>query len=409
MTSAATGATTTTIVPPPGLQEELVGLRHALHRCPEIGLQLPQTQSLVLKALRGLNLEITCGKSVTSVTAVLRGSRPGPVVLLRADMDALPVVEATGLPFASTNGAMHACGHDMHTAMLVGAAKILALHVDELAGDVVLMFQPGEEGWDGAGAMLREGVLEAAGQRVDAAFALHVSSNRLPNGVFTSRPGTLLAASSRLTVKVRGRGTHGSTPHYGRDPITAAAAVITSLQTQVTRQFDIFDPVVVTVGAISGGTRANVIADEATFEATVRTFSAANLAQVETMIAAVCDGAARMHDLDVDVDFHHEYPMTSNDPEQFEFLARTVTDVFGANRFAIQPNPTPGSEDFSRVLQAVPGCYVQLGATVHPDAADSASNHSPLAAFDDNVLVDGALLHAELAVRTLARAARPVQ
>ena len=193
------------------LQDDMVALRRDLHRHPEIGLQLPRTQRAVMDAIAGLGLDVTTGKSLTSVTAVVRGRAGGPAVLLRADMDALPVTELTGLDYASeVDGAMHACGHDMHTAMLVGAAHVLAAQRDELAGDVVLMFQPGEEGWDGASYMLDEGVLDAAGRPVSAAFALHVMSAGLSEGMFASRRGTVMAASDSLHVTVRGEGGHGS-------------------------------------------------------------------------------------------------------------------------------------------------------------------------------------------------------
>lgn len=398
-------ATTGTLRHDVAFATELAELRHRLHRTPEVGLNLPKTQAIVLEALEGLGLEITTGRSLSSVIAVLRGGRPGDAVLLRGDMDGLPVAEETGLEYASTNGAMHACGHDMHTAGLVGAARILAAQREELAGSVVFMFQPGEEGWDGAGAMLAEGLLQAAGCPVRAAFALHVQSNKVPNGVFTSRPGAILAASSRVSVTVRGRGTHGSSPHFGRDPITAAAAIIMTLQTQVTRRFDIFDPVVITVGAIAGGARANVIPDEVTFEATVRTFSRKTISVVESLVHDVCDGVTKAHDMSADVTFWHEYPETVNDPEQFEFLADTVKDLFGPERFLLQAVPTPGSEDFSRILREVPGCYVTLGASVNPDYTRGEPNHGSRAAFDDAVLSDGALLLSELARRTLSRLA----
>src|SRR3954466_9952224 len=225
------------------MQDELVQLRHTLHRRPEVGLRLPQTQETVLQALDGLGLEVSTGRELSSVTAVLRGSRPGPAVLLRGDMDALPVQEETGLDFSSEiDGAMHACGHDLHTAMLVGAARLLSAHRDALAGDVVFMFQPGEEGWDGARHMVEEGVLDASGARVDAALALHVTSSFLPAGVFATRRGVFLSASHALDVTVRGAGGHGSNPHTARDPIAAAPEMITSLQTMGTRGFHLFAP-----------------------------------------------------------------------------------------------------------------------------------------------------------------------
>jgi hippurate hydrolase len=387
------------------LGPEMTELRHRLHRGPEIGLQLPRTQETLLTALGDLGLEITTGRSVTSITGVLRGGRStGTAVLLRADMDALPVQERSGEPFSSEiAGAMHACGHDLHMAMLVGAARMLVGQRNELPGDIVFMFQPGEEGFDGAGAMIEEGVLTAAGPQVSAAYGMHVRSGKTPNGVFTTRGNTMMSSSSKLKVTVQGRGGHGSSPHLGRDPIAAAAEMITSLQTMVTRRFDVFDPVVVTVGAVSGGIASNVIPDTADFQATVRTFSAANGDAVGPLATAVCKGIAMAHGVQVDVEYLREYPATVNDPFQAGFVADVVAEVFGADQFLPMEFPEPGSEDFSRVLQAVPGSYMMLGASVADDFANAPSNHSPLARFDDQVMTRGALLHAELAIRSLER------
>src|SRR6266536_2335651 len=242
------------------LRGELAALRRRLHQIPEIGLHLPRTQETVLAALEPLPLEISTGTDLSSVTAVLRGARPGPVVLLRGDMDALPVTEDSGEEFASKRpGVMHACGHDLHTAGLVGAARLLCARRDELAGDVVFMFQPGEEGYDGAGHMISEGVLDAAGRPAVAAYGLHVLSSVLPRGVFASRPGSLMAASDGLFVRVLGAGGHGARPHGALDPVPAACEMVTALQTMITRRFDVFDPVVVTVGTFYVGTRRNII------------------------------------------------------------------------------------------------------------------------------------------------------
>ena len=245
------------------ISAEITDLRHAIHREPEIGSTCPERRQKVLAALDGLPLEITLGKELSSVTAVLRGGRPGPVVLLRGDMDALPVTEATGLPFASEiDGAMHACGHDLHTAMLAGAARLLAARQRDLPGSVIFMFQPGEEGGGGARLMIEEGVLDAAGERPVAAYALHVFSHLVECGVFAARPGPALAASDTLYVTVRGRGGHASAPHHSADPIPAACEMVTALQTLVTRRFDVFDPVVITVGSLHAGTARNVIPDD---------------------------------------------------------------------------------------------------------------------------------------------------
>jgi len=386
------------------MQDELVTLRHTLHRRPEVGLRLPQTQETVLQALDGLGLEVSTGRELSSVTAVLRGSRPGPAVLLRGDMDALPVQEETGLDFSSEiDGAMHACGHDLHTAMLVGAARLLSAHRDALAGDVVFMFQPGEEGWDGAGYMLREGVLDAAGSRVTSAYGMHVMAAMSPRGQFTTRAGTLMSASDELRVTVRGAGGHGSAPHLGRDPIAVAAQLVGDLQTMVTRRFDVFDPVVLTVGSFHAGTKRNIIPDEAVFAATVRTFSPEARELMRTASVQLCESVAAGYGLEAEAQYLEEYPVTVNAPEHAAFAADVAREVFGELRYAPKVYPQSGSEDFSRVLEEVPGCYLFLGASPDEDYAASPNNHSPRAQFSDEVLSDGVLLHAELAVRALER------
>jgi amidohydrolase len=384
--------------------DELVQLRHRLHEQPEVGLQLPRTQETVLQALDGLGLEVTTGTALTSVTAVLRGGRPGPAVLLRGDMDALPLQEENDLPYRSqVDGAMHACGHDLHTAMLVGAARLLSAHRSQLAGDVVFMFQPGEEGWDGAGHMLREGVLDAAGPRVSSAYGMHVLSAREPLARFTSRAGTLMAASDELRIVVRGAGGHGSAPHKALDPVTVAAQIVGDLQTLVTRRFDVFDPVVVTFGSFHAGTKRNIIPDEARLEATVRSFSVEARERMKQESVHLCQAVAAAYGLEVDAQYLEEYPVTVNDAAHTTFATGVAAEVFGDERYAPMIAPQTGAEDFSRVLSEVPGCYLFLGACPSPDPSTAPDNHSPRARFSDDVLADGALLHAELAVRALER------
>ncbi|MCK7627169.1 M20 family metallopeptidase [Streptomyces sp. RS10V-4] len=386
------------------LSDDLIRLRRALHRIPETGLELPRTQEAVLAELDGLPLEISTGTGLSSVTAVLRGAGDGPAVLLRGDMDALPVAERLPLDFAADNGRMHACGHDLHTSMLIGAARLLAAHRDRLAGDVVFMFQPGEEGYDGARHMLAEGVLEAAGRRPVAAYALHVLSAGQPTGVFGARGGPMMSASSVLRVTVRGQGGHGSMPHRAKDPVQAACAMVTALQAWITRSFDVFDPVVLSVGTLHAGTQHNVIPDTAEFAATVRSFSDAAQARVKDGTVEVCRGVAAAHEVSVDAQFIENYPVTVNDAAEAEFAAHTVREALGEERFAPRPNPVPASEDFSRVLAEVPGVMMMLGAP--PRGADpehTPNNHSPLAEFDDAVLADGAAVYAELAARRLSK------
>jgi len=388
------------------LRGDLTELRHALHREPEVGLQLPGTQQRVLDALSGLPLEITTGRTLTSVTGVLRGARPGPVVLLRGDMDALQIEEKSGVPFrARTDEAMHACGHDLHTAMLVGAAQLLAQARDELAGSVIFMFQPGEEACNGAGYMIAEGVLDAAGDRPVAAYALHVMSARLPYGTFTTRPGPMLAASDALGVTVRGTGGHGSAPHLARDPVLAACEMALALQTYLTRSVDPLEPAVLTVGSFHAGTRRNVIPETASFDATIRTFSQEVRDKIARETVRVCEGIAAAHGLEVDAVYSQEYPVTVNDDTEAAFAAQTAAALFGDGAFTPMVRPVTGAEDFSRVIAEVPGAMVFLGATPPGEDHNAAPyNHSQYARFDDGVLSAGAALYAGLALRRLGAA-----
>lgn len=387
------------------LQDDLVQLRRALHREPELGLQLPRTQERVLAALDGLPLDITTGESLTSVTAVLRGTGSGDrkSVLLRGDMDALPVEERSGSEFAASGETMHACGHDLHTSMLVGAAQLLSRQRDKLSGDVVFMFQPGEEGFDGAAHMVKEGVLDVTGRRVDAALALHVTSGMLPAGLFATRSGPVMSAADVLRVTVRGAGGHGSSPHRAKDPIPAACEMVTALQTFVTRRFDIFDPVVITIGAFHAGSQHNVIPESAYFEATVRSFSREAHARILQESELVCRGIAAAHGLEVDAQCAELYPVTINTAPEVAAVASMIAEVHGEGRYLELPNPVAGSEDFSRVLDQVPGAMVFLGATLpERDPATAPFNHSPEAAFDDSVLSDGVALYAQFALRGLS-------
>jgi amidohydrolase len=390
------------------MQGDLVDLRRRIHREPEIGLRLPIAQRLVLDALDGLPLELSTGSGLSSVVAVLRGGRrTGRTVLLRADMDALPVTEQTGLEFAAPTQVMHACGHDLHSSMLVGAARLLCGRRDALAGDVVFMFQPGEEGHGGARMMIEEGVLKSAGRRPDAAFALHVVSAMLPLGTVGTRPGPLMAAVDVLRVTVHGAGGHGSMPHRANDPIPATAEMVTALQTMVTRRFDVFDPVVITVGSLHAGTQHNVIPDRAYFEATVRSFSPQAHARVSEQAVRVCQGIARAHGLELDGDFEVLFPVTVNDAAAARFVGDTVAKLFGANRFSDLQSPVTGSEDFSLVLDSVPGAMAFLGACPpNVDPATAPFNHSPLAIFDEGALCEGAALYAGLALDWLAAVGR---
>jgi hippurate hydrolase len=392
------------------MQADLTTLRHRLHRQPELGLQLPLTQAAVLESLQPLDLEISVGSNCTSVLAVLRSTNPAvdrdgdvPLVLLRGDMDALTLTEATELDYASEiDGVMHACGHDMHTTMLVGAARALAAHRHTLDGDVLFMFQPGEEGSNGAGVMLDEGLLEIAGRRPDAALALHMSVNETPPGTLASRPGTLNAAADSLSVTVRGRGGHGSRPSQALDPIPPAAEMVLALQTAMTRTIDAGDTAVITVGQFHAGTRRNIIGDDAWFQATVRAVEPAVRDQVEALCHRVCQGIAHAHGVGVDIDYEVLYPPTVNDAHEVAFGAQIARDVLGDNGYHELANSSTGSEDFSRVLQQVPGSMFRLGGSPAGPWHDVDALHSSHVVLDDAVMPTGVQFFATWAVRRLA-------
>jgi hippurate hydrolase len=319
-------------------------------------------------------------------------------------MDALPILEATGLPWASRHdGAMHACGHDLHTAMLTGAARLLAERRAELDGDVIFMFQPGEEGYSGAKHMIDEGVLGAAGSQPLAAYALHVSANTLPLGTFSVKPGAMLAAADILRVTVRGRGGHASKPDQSLDPIPAACEMVGALQTLVTRRFNVFDPVVITVGSFHAGTADNIIPDEAAFLATCRSYSTDSRNRLRDETVRLVRNIATAHGLTADAEYVEEYPVTVNDAEQTAFATRAATELFGDDRLDRAEHPITGAEDFSFVAERVPGAFLMYGACPPDrDPATAPANHSAQAMFDDSVLPDGAALLAELAIRRLA-------
>lgn len=384
------------------IQSDLASLRRHLHQEPELGLHLPKTQSKILASLEGLGLEVMTGKALSSVTAVLRGRKSERTVLLRADMDALPVTELADLPFKSQiDGVMHACGHDLHVAMLIGAAKILVKNKSKLNGDVVFMFQPGEEGFDGAGHMITEGVLTASGRKADATYGLHVMSSSIPKGSFTTKPGTMMASSDELHVTVVGMGGHGSQPHTAKDPILVAAEIVSALQLLITRSFNAFDPVVITVGQFHAGTKANIIPDTAEFQATIRTFSADNRSRIQSEAVRLCKSIAEGYGLKAEVKVVEQYPVTANNDAHAHFVGEVATALFGNEGFIDMPHPIAGAEDYSRVLEEVPGSYVFLGASVDQDFTKSEVNHSPRAMFDDAVLYRGTALLSELAVRSL--------
>ncbi|MDQ3576816.1 MAG: M20 family metallopeptidase [Actinomycetota bacterium] len=384
------------------LQPKTVALRRQLHKHPELGLRLPRSQAAVLHALEGLDLRIQTGKSVGSVVAVLDGGRPGPAVLLRGDMDALPLREESELPFASEiDGLMHACGHDTHTAMLASAARLLTSRRDALVGKVVFMFQPGEEGHHGARYMIDEGVLDAAGVPVERAFALHITSKEI-SGVVRCKAGPIMASADMFTVKVIGRGGHAAVPSDALDPVPAAAAMVGALQTVLSRRISVFEPAVITVARITAGTTSNVIPETAELEGTLRTLSEQTRKTMVAEIARVCEHTAAAHGCTAEVTINAGYPVSVNDTEVANRVSEVVSAVLGPKHAVELPNPLMGAEDFSYILQRVPGAMAFLGACppgITP--ADAPANHSNKVHFDEAALAHGVTTYAAFALDAL--------
>jgi hippurate hydrolase len=355
----------------------------------------------VKAALVGLSLEYREGGSTTGVVAVLKGAASGPTLLLRGDMDALPMHEDTGLPFASdTAGAMHACGHDSHVAMLVGAARLLCARRETLKGTVLFMFQPGEEGWHGARHMIEDGLLDPL---PDAAFALHVMPNA-PHGVFSSRAGPLLASADKIKVTVHGRGGHASMPHDAIDPVPIACEIVLAIQSWVTRRVAVTDPAVVTIGKVEAGTTDNVIPETAFLLGTIRTLSPTTRRAVQSGLKQLAEGIAAAHGASAAVEFEQGFPPTLCDSRAVDFARATVEEIFGPEAWITMPAPVMGAEDFSYVLEKVPGAMMFLGASESgSDWRSCCGLHSNRMVIDEGVMARGAALHAAIAERFLTR------
>lgn len=387
------------------LQPRTIDLRRRLHRHPEVGNHLPATRAGVLEALDDLPLEVHLHETTSGVVAVLEGSEEGPTVLLRGDMDALPMPEDTGLEYASeVDGVMHACGHDLHTAMLASAARLLCDRRDELHGRVVFMFQPGEEGHHGARFMLDEGLLGVTDPAPTGAFAIHVTS-WFPTGTLSHRPGPQMASADTVHVTVTGRGGHASAPFLAADPIPAAAEIVLATQTAITRSLNPFDPVVVTFGRLSAGTTDNVIPATAHLEGTIRTFSAEHRAAVQDLIRRVATNVAAAHGIAADVRFDAGYPVTECHGGFTAWVDDVATDAFGREVLTPLEAPIMGAEDFSYVLEQVPGMMTFLGACP-PDLqpGEAPGNHSNLVRFDEDAMATGVALYAAVALRHHERA-----
>jgi amidohydrolase len=381
------------------LLPDLVQLRRAIHSEPELGLRTPKTAAKILSALAGLPLEYRRGPSTDGIVAVLRGERAGATVLLRGDMDALPMREDTGLPFASQEaGAMHACGHDSHVAMLVGAARLLCARRSELPGSVLFMFQPGEEGWHGARFMLEDGLLAPL---PDASFALHVMPNA-PHGLFTSREGPLLASADTLEVVITGRGGHASMPHDALDPIPIACEIVTAIQSYVTRRMPAFDPVVVTIARIEAGTTDNVIPETANLLGTIRTLSPENRAASHAGLKQLAEGIAAAHGASARVEIKLGFPVTRCDGRAVALGRRVVEELYGSATWLTLPAPVMGAEDFSYVLEKTPGAMFFLGASAAgSDWRSCCGLHSNRMVIDEGIMARGAAVLAGIAARFL--------
>jgi len=384
--------------------DDVVALRRDLHQHPELALDLPRTQSRVLEALDGLPLRVTVGERQTSIVADLEGDRPGPTVLLRADMDALPMPEDTGLDYASeVPGVMHSCGHDAHTAMLMGAARLLADRRADLAGTVRLLFQPGEEGHGGASVALDEGLLAAAdgGEPVSWAFAIHQSPS-IPSGLVGCKAGALLASADELYIRVRGRGGHASMPHHANDPIPVACEIVQALQTWVTRRVDVFTPAVITVARIRAGSTTNVIPETASVDGTIRTVTARVRDDAHAGVRRIAEHVAAAHDMVAEVKIQDGYPVTVNDGPAAEEVLDTARWLLGDDLTVAMPTPVMGAEDFSYILNQVPGAMAFLG-TRPPGvpAAEVAPNHSNRMVLDEGAMATGVALYAAAALRHL--------
>jgi amidohydrolase len=381
---------------------DVIALRRRLHRQPEIGLQLPLTQAVIVEELRRLGLEPRTGESTTSVIAVIEGGRPGATTLLRGDMDALPLQEDTELEFTSeVPGVMHACGHDTHVAMLLGAARLLVERAADVPGRVLLMFQPGEEGFHGARYMLDEGLLEdgphGAGG-VERAVALHIST-RYGSGVIALRPGAMLASADRIQGTVTGRGGHASTPHLALDPVYVAAEFVVALQSIVSRRVDAFDPAIVSITRLTGGTTNNIIPESVAFEGTIRTVSEGMRSNVGAWVRQVATGVAATHGATIDLEIVPGYPVTMNDPASVEWFRELAVVVAGEPAVLDLDAPVMGAEDFSYVLQRVPGLMAFLGARpASEDPATAPQNHSNRVVFDEPAMAVGVALYAAAAL-----------
>jgi hippurate hydrolase len=374
--------------------ERIVALRRDIHREPELGFDTEKTAEKVLAALEGLPLDVATGIAENGIVATLDGEGDGPTVALRADMDALPILEDTGLPFSSeTEGKMHACGHDGHTSILVGAAHALSGMRDRLGGTVKFIFQPAEEGGGGGKVMVDEGIADD----VSSIFAVHLWPG-LPFGKVATKAGPIMAAADAFEMEVKATGAHGAMPHFGSDAISIAAQVVTVLQTIVSREVDPVEPAVLTVGEIGAGTAFNVIPDRAHLGGTVRTLNADLRQNMPRRMEELARGIAKGMRGDIDLDYTFSYPVTVNDEAAASLALGVAEDLFGGESVLELPSPSMGAEDFSYFLESVPGAFIWLGI-----GEDASGLHTPKFAFEEEILPRGSALLAALSIEALQR------
>jgi amidohydrolase len=378
------------------IADEVVADRRAIHARPELAYQERETAALVEARLGELGIEFRGGVGETGVIGLVRGARPGHTVLLRADMDALPITEESEAPYASQNsGVMHACGHDGHTAMLLGAARILQERRTQFAGVVKLMFQPAEEGGAGAVKMINDGLLDDP--PVDAAFAIHVN-HETPTGTMIARGGPLMAGANSFTITVTGRGGHASRPQHAVDPVVVASQIVVALQTLVSREVEPGVPAVITLGALQAGTAFNVIPDRAKIMGTIRAYDQGVMERLEARIDAVAKGVASALRAEAKVEIHMHYPPTINNEAMAELAGGAIREL---GITVVQGSPIMAAEDFSFVLQRVPGAMLGLGVR-NSSWAQPKPVHTAQFDLDEDALSLGAAAYAAMALEFLS-------
>lgn len=382
------------------IQKDMVKWRRDLHKIPELGLVLPKTVAYISGVLKELGIEHDFLVDGNGIVGKIEGEHPGKVFALRADTDALPIIEETGLEFASTNGNMHACGHDGHTAMLLGAAKYLMARRDKIKGTIKLIFQPGEESAGGAKRMVEDGVLE--NPKVDAIFGIHEGNIGISNfiGGLSFKKGALMASSNIYDIKVTGHGAHGAYPHLSIDPITAASELILSLQQIKSREISTFEESVITVGSIHGGTKGNIIPEEVVLSGTIRTYNKEVLAFIQKRMAEICKGIELTRRVKVELIMGEGYPPTINDDDFTEFAYQVAKELFGEKAHYLE-HGVMGAEDMSFYLEKVKGTYAFM---VNPGLIEGVEypHHHPKFDVDEKYFGQGALLLAEVALRYLS-------